>query len=245
MNRPLTVIVLASLVSLPSVDAEEPTTARVLLGEGPGSGHRIEVAARVGQRVVVVGQKGRSEIEVIVRKLPPEKRAIVYVEVRPTQESDEMTLPMGLPLGRWFRLVNVNSGHCLAVAEGALTPESKLVQAETVPFAQAKVWRLVPTCDRGWFALQNRASEQVVSLPGRRKNAGANVVQTPMEKGNVDQQWRLVWVENDVFVVLNRHSGQTLAVAYGAKHPGATICQWPLHVDWRQHQWRFEVVDRK
>jgi hypothetical protein len=101
----------------------------------------------------------------------------------------------------------------------------------------------MPASDQGWFALQNRSTEQFVALPDDRKNAGANLVQSPLDKGNADQQWRPLWFDDDRFVVVNRRSGQALAVAYGAKHAGATICQWPLQLDWRQHQWRLEIVD--
>lgn len=246
MNRLMLFVLLAALAGLAglaSVEAKDRTAVRVLLTDDASGGQDAELSADLGERVIVVGHDGQSEIEVTVRRLPPGKHAIVYVEMRPKQDGTDITIPKGLPLGRWLRLLNVNSGHCLSVKDGSLVPGTKLSQAETGGRDPAQLWRLIPVSDDGWFALQNRASEQVLALPDHRKNAGANLIQSPLDETNADQQWRPLWVEGDRFVLVSRRSGQALAVAYGAKHSGATICQWPLHVDWRQHQWRFEVVD--
>jgi hypothetical protein len=246
MNQPMSFVLVATLAvlaGLPTVEAQDGTAVRVVSTDhSSGSGQHADVTARVGERVVVIGNEGQSEIEVIVRKLPPGKRAIVYVEVRPKQDGTDITIPKGLPLGCWFRLVNVNSGHCLSGRDDSLTPGTRLSQTETGGNDPAQLWRLIPASDDGWFALQNRASEQVMSLPDGRKNAGANLVQSPLDENNADQRWRPLWVKGDCFVVLNRRSSQALAVAYGAKHPGATICQWPLQLNGQQHQWRLEPV---
>jgi hypothetical protein len=117
-----------------------------------------------------------------------------------------------------------------------------LVQHDIAATDDGLLWRLIPAVE-GWYFLQNRTGEQVASLPDDRKDAGANLVQVPVDKGHLDQQWRPLWLEGNRFVVVNRRSGLALAVAYGATHSGAIICQWPLNIDWSQHQWRIEVVD--
>ncbi len=246
MNQLMSFVLVATLAVLagpPAVEAQDDVAVRVVSADQSGrSGQHADVTARVGERVVVVGNEGQSEVEIIVRKLPPGKHAIVYVEVRPKQDGTDVTIPKSPPLGCWFRLVNFNSGHCLSGRDGSLTPGTKLSQAEIGGNDPAQLWRLIPASDDGWFALQNRASEQVMSLPDGRKDAGANLVQSPLDESNVDQQWRPLWVKGDCFVVLNRRSSQALAVAHGARHPGATICQWPLQLDWQQHQWRLEPI---
>lgn len=207
-----------------------------------GIGQRTEVSAEVGDRVIVVSRDRQAKIEVTVRKLPPDKKAIIYVEVQPKQSECGGTLPMALPLDRWFRLTNANSGLCLSVKDRAIDAGARLVQDSADAADAGLLWRLVPV-DDGWYALQNRATEQVASLPDGRKNAGANLVQVPLDSGSEDQHWRPLWLSGNRFVIVNRRSGQALAVAYGAVHPGATICQWPLNIGWRQHQWHIEVVD--
>jgi hypothetical protein len=203
---------------------------------------RTEVSAVVGERLVIVGEHRQAEIEVAVRSLPPDRQAIIYVELRPRQSGKTEMLPMGLPLGRWFRMVNANSGHCLSVEDQSRNVGAKLVQHKMDGTDGRLLWRLIPAVE-GWYILQNRTAEQVASLPDNRKDAGANLVQVHLDRGNHDQQWRPLWLDGNRFVVVNRRSGLALAVAYGAMDPGATICQWPLNIDWSQHQWRIEVVD--
>ena len=113
MNCQIPVFVAATLAlqtTALSADADS-RPLRVLLNDRSSTNQPVKVTAQVGERVVVCGRQGQSVVEVIVRKLPPEKRAIVYVDVRPTQGDAEVVLPMALPIGRWFRLINVNSGH--------------------------------------------------------------------------------------------------------------------------------------
>jgi hypothetical protein len=244
MNRSLRVFYVLVFVVLglavPS-EAKQPTTRHVQVTNDAGVAPRMEISADVGERLVIVSENRRAEIEVAVRKLPPDKRAIIYVELQPTQSRKTGTVPMGLPLGHWFRLVNVNSDHCLAVKDQSIEAGARLVQDKLDTKNRGLLWRLIPVAD-GWFALQNRSTEQVASLPDNRKNAGANLVQVALDVEDVDQHWRPLWLDGTRFVVVNRHSGQALAVAYGATHSGATICQWPLNIDWGQHQWRIEVA---
>jgi hypothetical protein len=246
MNRPLVLLVLVPIVlrlQLPS-QAEQPAPApgHVRIANLAEGAHCTEVSALVGERMVIVGEDRQAEIAVAVRKLPPDKQAVIYVELRPRQRGKTGTVPMGLPVGRWFRLVNVNSGHCLSVQDRSRNAGAKLVQHDIAATDDGLLWRLIPAVE-GWYFLQNRTSEQVASLPDDRKDAGANLVQVPVDKGHLDQQWRPLWLEGNRFVVVNRRSGLALAVAYGALHSGAIICQWPLNIDWSQHQWRIEVVD--
>jgi hypothetical protein len=245
MNRSLRVSYVLVFVVLglgAASEAKQPPTKHVRVTNDAGYAQRIEMPANVGERLVIVSENRRAEVEVAVRKLPPDKRAIIYVELQPTQSSRMGTVPMRLPLGCWFRLVNVNSQHYLAVKDRSMETGAKLVQDNLDKPDRGLLWRLIPVVE-GWYALQNRATEQVASLPGNRKNAGANVVQVALDGDDVDQHWRPLWLDGNRFVVVNRHSGQALAVAYGATHSGATICQWPLNIDWGQHQWRIEVVD--
>ena len=236
---PIVLVPFVLCLQLPS-QAEQPAAGPVrIVGDGAKG---TEVSAVVGERVVIVSENREAEIEVAVRRLPPDKQAIIYMELRPQQSGKTESLPMGLPLGRWFRLVNVNSGHCLSVEDQSRNVGAKLVQHKMDGTDGGLLWRLIPAVE-GWYILQNRTTEQVASLPDDRKDAGANLVQVYLEKGNVDQQWRPLWLDGNRFVVVNRRSGLALAVAYGAMHSGATICQWPLNIDWSQHQWRIEVVD--
>ncbi len=238
----LNVLVITALCPAARSEAERLAETRVQVADADGGAQRTVLSADVGQRVVVVSHNRQAEVEVTVRRLPPDKKAIIYVEVLPKQSASTGTVPMGLPLERWFRLVNVNSGQCLTVRDRSMNAEAKLVQDNAATGDRGLLWRLIPVAE-GWYVLQNRNSEQVASLPDRRKGAGANLVQVPLDSGCPDQQWRLLWLEGKNFVVLNRSSGQALAVAYGATHAGATICQWPPNISWRQHQWRIEVVD--
>jgi len=243
MNRSLAFfIVLVPMVlrfQLPS-QAEQPAAGPVrIVGDGAKA---TEVSAVVGERVVIVSENRQAEIEVAVRRLPPDKQAIIYVELRPRQSGKTGTVPMGLPLGRWFRLVNVNSGHCLSVEDRSMNVGARLVQHNSDATDGGRLWRLIPAVE-GWYVLQNRTTEQVASLPDNRKDAGANLVQVHLDRGSLAQQWRPLWLDGNRFVVVNRRSGLALAVAYGAKHSGAAMCQWPLNIDWSQHQWRIEVAD--
>jgi hypothetical protein len=247
MNRShalLSILVITTSCLAPRTEAEELPETHARCSDGVGGAHRTEVSAAVGERVVIVSDNGHAEVEMTVRRLPPDKKAIIYVEVQPKQSANTGTVPMGLPLDRWFRLVNVNSGQCLTVKDRSIDAEARLVQDNPDAADRGLLWRLIPVAE-GWYALQNRTSEQVASLPDDRKDAGANLVQVPLDRGCADQQWRPLWLEGNRFVVVNRRSGQALAVAYGATHAGATICQWPLNISWRQHQWHIEVVDTK
>jgi len=223
-------------------EAKQPATKHVQVANEAGVAQRMEVSAEVGERLVIVSSNQDAEIEVAVKRLPPHKRAIVYVELQPRQSRKTGTVPMALPLDRWFRLVNVNSGHCLAVKDQSVTAGARLVQENVDAADRGLLWRLIPVAE-GWYVMQNRSTEQVASLPDSRKNAAANLVQVALDGDNVDQQWRPLWLDCNRFVVVNRRSGQALAVAYGATHSGATICQWPLNLDWGQHHWRIQVVD--
>jgi len=245
MNRSLwfcIVLVLLVVGTAASGETQRPPTKDAQIVRDSGVAQRVEVSACVGERLVIVSGNNDAEIEVAVRKLPPDKRAIIHVELQPKSFTGTGTMPMSLPSDRWFRLVNVNSGHGLAVKDQSINPGTRLVQEKVDSTDRALLWRLIPVTT-GWFALQNRSTEQVASLPENRKNAGANLVQAALDRENYDQQWRPLWLESNRFVVVNRRSGQALAVAYGATHSGATICQWPLNVDWGQHQWCIEVVD--
>jgi hypothetical protein len=223
-------------------EAKQPATKHVQIANDAGVAQRMDVSAEVGERLLIVSSNRDAEIEVAVKRLPPHKRAIVYVELQPRQGTKMGTVPMGLPLDRWFRLVNVNSGHGVAVKDQSVNAGARLVQENVNAADRGLLWRLIPVA-QGWYALQNRSTEQVASLPDNRKNAGANLVQVALDGDSIDQQWRPLWLGGNRFVVVNRRSGQALAVAYGATHRGATICQWPLNLDWGQHQWRIEVVD--
>jgi hypothetical protein len=244
MSRPhsLFALVLLPLASAMAAEAKQPKPAYVYLSGDEGAGQPTEMRAGVGERLVVIDKEQRAEVEVTVRRLPADKQALIYVRIRSQQRGATGTVPMRLPVGQWFRLVNVNSGHGLAVKDQAMQEGAKLVQQGTDTDDHGLLWRLTRV-DEGWYALQNRDTQQVAALPDGRKDAGANLVQVPLDKGSADQQWRPLWIAGDRFVVVNRRSGQALAVAYGAKHPGATICQWPMHIDWGQHQWRIQVVD--
>ena len=245
MNRFLTfVFVFGQMVlhsGLPS-QAEQPAARQVRIGDQTKGDHRAEVSAGVGERIIIVSEDRKAEIEIAVRTLPPDKQATIYVELQPRQSGKMGTMPMSLPLGRWFRLVNVNSGLGLSVDERSMNEGARLVQDNIDATDGGLLWRLIPAVE-GWCILQNRTTEQVASLPDNRKNAGANLVQVPFDKGRPDQQWRPLWLDSNRFVIVNRRSGLALAVAYGATHSGATICQWPLHIDWSQHQWRIDVAD--
>jgi hypothetical protein len=245
MNRFVAfVIVLVQIVlcsGLPS-KAEQPAARHVRIADQTRGEDRAEVSAVVGERIIIVNEDRKAEIEIAVRTLPPDKQATIYVELQPRRSGGAGTMPMSVPLGRWFRLVNVNSGHALSVGERSISKGARLVQDNIDATDGGLLWRLIPAVE-GWYILQNRTTEQVASLPDNRKNAGANLVQVPLDKDRPDQQWRPLWLDSNRFVIVNRRSGLALAVAYGAMHSGATICQWPLHIDWLQHQWRIELAD--
>jgi hypothetical protein len=236
-----TVVLIVSAPLAATALAKQPKRAFVRLGDDQASDQGTYVSAGIGERLTIVDKELRAEIEVTVRKLPTDKQAVIHVQLRSKQEDLPRSLPMSLPLNRWLRLLNANSGHGLAVKERSMQGGAKLVQEKVGAEERGLLWRFVPVAE-GWYAIQNRVSEQVAALPDARKDAGANLVQVPLDKSSTDQQWRPLWIVGNRFVIVNRRSGQTLAVAYGATHSGATICQWPLHLDWRQHQWRLEPV---
>jgi hypothetical protein len=60
-------------------------------------------------------------------------------------------VPMGLPIGRWFRLVNVNSGHGLSVEDRSLNEGARLIQQDVDATEGGLLWRLIPAAEAGTF----------------------------------------------------------------------------------------------
>lgn len=85
------------------------------------------------------------------------------------------------------------------------------------------------------YRIKNVGSGEVLSVSGRGKEEGAEIVQVPQAPSEL-QQWKFVKV-GDYYKIVNRRTGKALNVRSESLEEDAPIIQWDASVDNENQQW--------
>ncbi|MGW7450158.1 non-reducing end alpha-L-arabinofuranosidase family hydrolase [Streptomyces sp. NPDC054787] len=140
--------------------------------------------------------------------------------------------------GKWYVLVNRNSGKALDDYNFATADGSPVVQW-TRTGNEAQQWRFLDS-GSGYYRLQNRNSGKVLDDYGWSSADGADVVQWS-DLNATNQQFRLADSADGHVRLLNRHSSKALEVQGASTADGGKIVQY---ADWggSNQQWQLVPV---
>ncbi|MGW8763241.1 RICIN domain-containing protein [Streptomyces sp. NPDC055815] len=148
------------------------------------------------------------------------------------------------PVGPAVRIVNGNSGLCLAVPGGS-TAVVDLNQFGCGPYAD-HFWHLRPAgadgSGRARYRIVNNNSGYCAAVPGASKATAVNVNQYPC--GDYpDHLWRVEYQKRDtagrpLYRIVNANSGLCLAVPGASTRETAPVNQYPCG-PYPDHFWRF------
>ncbi|GAA1142932.1 hypothetical protein F4556_005878 [Kitasatospora gansuensis] len=140
--------------------------------------------------------------------------------------------------GKWYVLVNRNSGKALDDYNFATADGSSVVQW-TRSSNEAQQWRFLDS-GSGYYRLQNRNSGKVLDDYGWSSADGADVVQWS-DLNATNQQFRLADSTDGYVRLLNRHSSKALEVQSASTADGGKIVQY---ADWggSNQQWQLVPV---
>ncbi|MEU4733066.1 non-reducing end alpha-L-arabinofuranosidase family hydrolase [Streptomyces sp. NPDC023588] len=140
--------------------------------------------------------------------------------------------------GKWYVLVNRNSGKALDDYNFATADGSPVVQW-TRSNNEAQQWRFLDS-GSGYYRLQNRNSGKVLDDYGWSSADGADVVQWS-DLNATNQQFRLADSADGYVRLLNRHSSKALEVQGASTADGGKIVQY---ADWGggNQQWQLVPV---
>jgi hypothetical protein len=121
-------------------------------------------------------------------------------------------------------LVNKNSGRCLSVSEGAVTPGSKIVQGPTPDKAgPSEHWTLVAAGNA--YRLRNEKSGLVLQIWASNLQKGPQAVLSADQVNAAHQHWTFE-PSGDGYLLRAGHSQLVLGVAASALEDGARVIQW-------------------
>ncbi|MFD9302175.1 non-reducing end alpha-L-arabinofuranosidase family hydrolase [Streptomyces sp. NPDC060048] len=140
--------------------------------------------------------------------------------------------------GKWYVLVNRNSGKALDDYNFATADGSPVVQW-TRSSNEAQQWRFLDS-GSGYYRLLNRNSGKVLDDYGWSSADGADVVQW-RDLNATNQQFRLADSASGYVRLLNRHSSKALEVQSASTADGGKIVQY---TDWggSNQQWQLVPV---
>ncbi|GAA3796244.1 RICIN domain-containing protein [Streptomyces phyllanthi] len=138
----------------------------------------------------------------------------------------------------YYRLVSVNSGKVLEVAESSTADGAKAVQ-RTDNGGQNQQWRLKAT-DSGHYELVNRSSGKALGVKGA-STANKAAVEQSAASGAANQQWKITDLDGGAIEVVNRNSGKVLDVRARSTADGAAVIQYKANGGTNQ-QWKLAAV---
>ncbi|KJY33050.1 non-reducing end alpha-L-arabinofuranosidase family hydrolase [Streptomyces sp. NRRL S-495] len=140
--------------------------------------------------------------------------------------------------GKWYVLVNRNSGKALDDYNFATADGSPVVQW-TRTSNEAQQWHFLDS-GSGYYRLQNRNSGKVLDNYNWSSADGTDVVQWS-DLNATNQQFRLADSTDGYVRLLNRHSGKVLEVQGASTADGGKIVQY---ADWggSNQQWQLVPV---
>lgn len=129
------------------------------------------------------------------------------------------------------------SGKLVSVSGGSIRPGALVIQWEPVELHAEMSWEFIPSED-GWFHIMNRKSGLALGVVAALKTDGANVVQWPLDKSDLNHQWRTVPVgpktANSVMIE-NRNSSKFLSLENASRDNGVRLVQ-SVAIPNAQHQ---------
>jgi hypothetical protein len=142
----------------------------------------------------------------------------------------------GVQDGSTYRLVSVQSGHCLDVSMGSLSAGANVQQWLCNDLAPQN-WKLARALD-GSFTLTSQQSGMCLTVAGGSTAAGANVEQQPCN-GTAAQSWTLHNVGVGYYELVHTGSASCLDVAGGSTAPGGNVEQYTCN-DLAPQIWHLE-----
>jgi serine/threonine protein kinase len=121
-------------------------------------------------------------------------------------------------------LVNKNSGRCLSIADGSLTPGARIVQGPMPDQARAtERWTLLSAGDG--FRLRNERSGLVLGIGGGNLDPGVQAIQWHDLVKTPNQHWIFEPAE-DGYVLRAEHSQLVLGIRNSSPDAGGEAVQW-------------------
>ena len=125
--------------------------------------------------------------------------------------------------GRWYTVLNVNSGKALETSGWSTADGADVVQWTNLGGANQQ-WRFVATGD-GYYRVLNRHSGKALEVYAWSTANGGDVVQWA-NLGGANQQWRLTDEGNGRVSLINRFSGKALEIYTWSTANGGDAVQW-------------------
>jgi hypothetical protein len=143
---------------------------------------------------------------------------------------------------KYYRIVSLDTGRVLDVADGSVENEAKIV-LNNKSDAESQQWKMVKSGDYVKFV--NKKSGKLLDVPGLSKEEGVDIIQWE-ENGGENQDWKVEKPAKEksdkgVFIK-SRCSDLVLDVAEGSQENGARIIQWGYHGEKNQ---LWELVEVK
>jgi hypothetical protein len=135
-----------------------------------------------------------------------------------------------------YRLVNVQSGHCLDVSADSRQPGGN-IQQWTCNDLGPQNFQFTSE-GNGFFRLKGQSSQLCVEVASNSSTAGANVQQWTCQDGGW-QRWKLVNVGRSYYKLVGQNSNLCLDVDGGSGAPGANVQVWYCN-DLGPQTWRLE-----
>lgn len=133
----------------------------------------------------------------------------------------------GPPMYSWLKLINYNSGQCLAVGGASTAGGAGIIQWTCVVGAAEQKWEFLPSQWADWYQIVNLNSGKCLAISSSQAHQqGAQAIQYGCDN-LYDQAW---WFSENTltgrFTLQNMMSGMVIAVGGSSLTPGAPVVQW-------------------
>ncbi len=140
--------------------------------------------------------------------------------------------------GKYYKIVNQNSGKLLAVSGMSQSDGAQVTQWNDNGTPDHN-WQFVDA-GGGYYKIVNQYSGKLLAVSGMSQSDGANVTQWN-DNGTPDHLWRLVDAGGGYYKIVNKNSGKLLAVSGMSQSDGANVTQWNDNGT-PDHNWRLAAV---
>lgn len=137
--------------------------------------------------------------------------------------ADSSNSPEMIGPGRYYKIVNRNSGKVLDIA-GARKDNGGMAMQWQNSDSPSALWQVIPA-GNGYYKIINQNSGKTLAVSMSSKSNGGNAIQWE-DKGQADIFWRFIPADNGYYKIENRNSGLVLAISRGTRENGAYAIQW-------------------
>jgi hypothetical protein len=152
----------------------------------------------------------------------------------PNSPSEPVDDPATIIPGRYYKLINKNSGKVLDIGGGRKDNGGMAMQWADSS-GESTFWQLV-SAGNGYYKIVNKNSGKFLAISSGSKNNGGNAIQWS-DQGQSDIYWQFIPAGDGYYKIVNKNSGKVLAISSGSKKNGAYAIQWSdqgqLDIYWR------------